>query len=185
MCTNLLCDSARPLSAMTEASSPKSIYDFTAKNIDGNIVSLSKYAGHVCIIVNVASKWGKTDVNYKQLVALQQKYAEAEGLRILAFPCNQFARQEPESNLEIQEFATNKGVLFDQGFDFFSKIDVNGSNAHPLWDYLKKNQTGTITNGIKWNFSKFVINKEGKPVARFSPLENPIPKIEECIKKLF
>ena len=103
----------------------------------------------------------------------------------MAFPCNQFARQEPGSNLEIQEFATNKGVLFDQGFDFFSKIDVNGSNAHPLWDYLKKNQIGTITNGIKWNFSKFVINKEGKPVARFSPLENPIPKIEECIKKLF
>ena len=112
--------------------------------------------------------------------------ARCEGLRILAFPCNQFARQEPGSNVEIQEFATKKGIEFDhQGFDLFSKIDVNGCNAHPLWNYLKKSQSGTITNGIKWNFSKFVINKEGKPVARFSPLENPIPKIEECIKKLF
>ena len=70
-------------------------------------------------------------------------------------------------------------------FDKTLYVMNHPSNAHPLWDYLKKNQTGTITNGIKWNFSKFVINKEGKPVARFSPLENPIPKIEECIKKLF
>ena len=82
MCTYLLCDSARPLSAMTASSTTKSIYDFTAKDIDGRNISLSKYAGHVCIIVNVASKWGKSDVNYKQLVALQQKYAEAEGQKI-------------------------------------------------------------------------------------------------------
>jgi len=174
---------SRPLSAM--AASPSSIYDFTAKDIDGNDVSLSKYAGHVCIIVNVASKWGKTAVNYKQLVALQKEYAEAAGLRILAFPCNQFGSQEPGTDAEIKAFATNKGVEFDKGFDFFSKIDVNGSNAHPLWDYLKKKQGGTLTNAIKWNFSKFVIDKEGQPVARFSPMDDPIPKVEESIKKFF
>lgn len=174
---------SRPLSAM--AASPSSIYDFTAKDIDGNDVSLSKYAGHVCIIVNVASKWGKTAVNYKQLVALQKEYAEAAGLRILAFPCNQFGSQEPGTDAEIKAFATNKGVELDKGFDFFSKIDVNGSNAHPLWDYLKKKQGGTLTNAIKWNFSKFVIDKEGQPVARFSPMDDPIPKVEESIKKFF
>jgi len=172
---------SRPLSAM--AASPSSIYDFTAKDIDGNDVSLSKYAGHVCIIVNVASKWGKTAVNYKQLVALQKEYAEAAGLRILAFPCNQFGSQEPGTDAEIKAFAANKGVEFDKGFDFFSKIDVNGSNAHPLWDYLKKKQGGTLTNAIKWNFSKFVIDKQGQPVARFSPMDDPIPKVEESIKK--
>jgi len=174
---------SRPLSAM--AASPSSIYDFTAKDIDGNEVSLSKYAGHVCIIVNVASKWGKTPVNYKQLVALQKEYAEAAGLRILAFPCNQFGSQEPGTDAEIKAFAENKGVEFDKGFDFFSKIDVNGSNAHPLWNYLKKKQGGTLTNAIKWNFSKFVIDKEGQPVARFSPMDDPIPKVEESIKKFF
>jgi len=174
---------SKPLSAM--AASPSSIYDFTAKDIDGNEVSLSKYAGHVCIIVNVASKWGKTPVNYKQLVALQKEYAEAAGLRILAFPCNQFGSQEPGTDAEIKAFAEHKGVEFDKGFDFFSKIDVNGSNAHPLWNYLKKKQGGTLTNAIKWNFSKFVIDKEGQPVARFSPMDDPIPKVEESIKKFF
>lgn len=167
------------------AGSANSIYDFTAKDIDGNEVSLSKYEGHVCIVVNVASKWGKTAVNYKQLVALQQKYAEAEGLRILAFPCNQFGSQEPGTDAEIKEFAANKGVEFNKGFDFFSKIDVNGSNAHPLWEYMKKKQGGTLTNAIKWNFSKFVIDKQGQPVARFSPMDDPIPKVEEEIKKYF
>jgi len=174
---------SKPLSAM--AGSPNSIYDFTAKDIDGNEVSLDKYKGHVCIVVNVASKWGKTAVNYQQLVALQQKYAEAEGLRILAFPCNQFGSQEPGTDAEIKEFAANKGVEFNKGFDFYSKIDVNGSNAHPLWDYMKKKQGGTLTNAIKWNFTKFVIDKEGQPVARFSPMDDPIPKVEEAIKKYF
>ena len=116
---------------------------------------------------------------------LPLQYAEAEGLRILAFPCNQFGSQEPGTDAEIKEFAANKGVEFNKGFDFFSKIDVNGSNAHPLWEYMKKKQTGTLTNAIKWNFSKFVIDKEGQPVARFSPMDDPIPKVEEAIKKYF
>ena len=112
------------------------------------------------------------------------QYAEADGLRILAFPCNQFGSQEPGTNEEIKAFAAAKGVEFGKGFDFFAKIDVNGKNAHPLWDYLKKKQGGTLTDAIKWNFSKFVIDKEGQPVARFSPMDDPIPKVEEAIKKL-
>ena len=118
------------------------------------------------------------------MVALQKKYAETDGLRILAFPSNQFASEEPGTNEEIKAFAAAKGVEFDKGFDFFAKIDVNGKNAHPLWDYLKKKQGGTLTDAIKWNFSKFVIDKEGQPVARFSPMDDPIPKVEEAIKKL-
>jgi len=167
------------------AASNNSIYDFKANTIDGEEVSLSKYQGHVCIIVNVASKWGKTAVNYQQLVELQQKYSEADGLRILAFPCNQFGSQEPGSDAEIKAFAANKGVEFDKGFDFFSKIEVNGKNAHPLWEYLKRKQTGTLTNAIKWNFTKFVVDKEGQATDRFSPMDNPIPKVEEAIKKHF
>ena len=112
------------------------------------------------------------------------QYAEVDGLRILAFPCNQFGSQEPGTNEEIKAFAAAKGVEFGKGFDFFAKIDVNGKNAHPLWDYLKKKQGGTLTDAIKWNFSKFVIDKEGQPVARFSPMDDPIPKVEEAIKKL-
>lgn len=158
------------------------IYDFTATDIDGNSVKLGdKYADHVCIIVNVASKWGKTAVNYKQLVELFNKYSETEGLRILAFPCNQFGGQEPGTNEEIKAFAEGYGVKFDM----YSKIDVNGSNAHPLFDYLKSKQGGTLGNFIKWNFTKFVVDKNGIPVARFGPTDDPIPKVEECIKKYF
>jgi len=165
------------------AASPTSIFDFTATDIDGNEVNLSAYKDHVCIIVNVASKWGKTAVNYQQLVALHKKYAEA-GLRILAFPCNQFGSQEPGTNEEIKAFAENKGVEFGKGFDFFSKIDVNGKNTHPLWDYLKNKQGGTLFNAIKWNFTKFVIDKEGQAIARFGPMDDPIPKVEESIGNL-
>jgi len=167
------------------ANSTSPFYDFKAIDIDGVEQSLSQYAGHVCIVVNVASKWGKTGVNYQQLVALQQKYAEAEGLRILAFPCNQFGSQEPGTDAEIKAFAESKGVEFGKGFDFYSKIDVNGNNAHPLWVFLKDKQGGLLGKGIKWNFTKFVVDKEGQPVARFGPMDDPIPKVEKAIKNLF
>lgn len=166
---------------MDDPKKATSIYDFTAKDIDGNEVSLSKYKGHVCVIVNVASKWGKTDVNYRQLVELYNAYSEADGLRILAFPCNQFGGQEPGTEEQIKEFAAK----YEVKFDMFSKINVNGGSAHPLWAFLKEKQGGFLVNAIKWNFTKFVVNKEGMPVARFAPTDDPKPKVEEEIKKYF
>ncbi len=109
------------------------------------------------------------------------QYAEANGLRILAFPCNQFGSQEPGTDAEIKAFATAKGATFDM----FSKIDVNGGNTHLLFEYLKAKQGGMLGNFIKWNFTKFVVDKNGHPVARFAPLDDPIPKVEEEIKKYF
>lgn len=147
----------------------QSIYEFEALDIDGNNVSLEKYRGHVCIIVNVASKWGFTDKNYKQLQALHDEFAESKGLRILAFPCNQFGGQEPGTNEEIKKFAEGYGVKFDM----FAKLDVNKGNAHPLWEYLKNKQGGTLGNFIKWNFSKFIVDKNGQPVKRYAPNVEP------------
>lgn len=112
---------------------------------------------------------------------MHQKYAEADGLRILAFPCNQFGGQEPGSNEDIKKFVEQ----YDVKFDMFNKIDVNGSNADPLFTYLKAKQGGTLGNFIKWNFTKFVIDKNGQPVARFGPTDDPIPKVETAVKKLF
>ena len=100
-------------------------------------------------------------------------------LAILAFPCNQFGAQEPGTNAEIKKFAEGYGVKFDM----FEKIDVNGSKAHPLWVFLKEKQGGLFGAGIKWNFTKFVIDKNGNPVARLGPMDDPIPKVEDEIKK--
>jgi len=117
-------------------------------------------------------------VNYNQLVSLHEKYgAEAGGFTVLAFPCNQFGSQEPGSAKEIRAFADK----FNVKFDMFEKCDVNGSNSHPVWVYLKEKQGGLLGSSIKWNFTKFLINKEGQPVARFSPMDDPIPKIEKSI----
>jgi len=156
------------------------IYQFSAKDIDGQEVELSKYAGKVCVVVNVASKWGKTKANYSQLVELYNKYNKTENkLAILAFPCNQFGAQEPGTNSEIKKFAAGYGVKFDM----FEKINVNGADAHPLWKFLKEKQGGLLGSGIKWNFTKFVIDKNGNPVARFGPMDDPIPKVENELLK--
>uniref|UniRef100_F6SXN6 Glutathione peroxidase n=1 Tax=Ornithorhynchus anatinus TaxID=9258 RepID=F6SXN6_ORNAN len=146
-----------------------SIYEFSAEDIDGKLVSLEKYRGKVCIITNVASK-GKTEVNYTQLVDLHAQYA-GQGLRILGFPCNQFGRQEPGTNSEIKEFAAGYNVKFDM----FSKVCVNGDEAHPLWKWLKDQPKGkgTLGNAIKWNFTKFLIDKEGQVVKRYGPMDEP------------
>ena len=117
-------------------------------------------------------------INYNQFIF---QHSEADGLRILAFPCNQFGSQEPGTNEEIIAFVGKYGVQFDM----FDKIDVNGNHAHPLYEYLKSKQGGTLGNFIKWNFTKFVINKEGLPVARFAPTDDPIPKVLEKCKSLF
>lgn len=121
-------------------------------------------------------------MNYRQLEQLHEKYAADSdgGLRILAFPSNQFGRQEPGSDAQIKDFVKKYNV----SFDMFHKIDVNGATEHPLYTYLKSVQAGFVTNNIKWNFTKFVINKEGKPVARFGPNEDPIPAVEDKVKEL-
>ncbi|XP_060526839.1 uncharacterized protein LOC132702303 [Cylas formicarius] len=147
----------------------KSIYDFTVKDIKGKDVSLEKYKGHVCVIVNVASQCGLTKSNYEELNELYDKYGEDKCLRILAFPCNQFGGQEPGDNEQICEFVAKKNVKFD----LFDKVNVNGGDTHPLWAYLKYKQPGTLGNFIKWNFTKFIVDKNGQPVERHSPTTHP------------
>lgn len=161
------------------ASSPKTIYDFTCDDIDGNPVSLEKYRGNVVLVVNVATKWGLTAVNYAQLVQLHSKYSPQ--LSILAFPCNQFGSQEPGSAEEIKQFAKEQNVQFDM----FAKIKVNGDDAEPLFKFLKKKQGGMLGNFIKWNFTKFLVNRDGVPVSRYSPQTNPIPDVEKDLQKYF
>jgi glutathione peroxidase-family protein len=155
-----------------------SVYDFTAKDIDGNDVSLSKYKGQVLMIVNVACKCGFTNNHYKELVELDEKY-KAQGFHILGFPCNQFGSQEPAPENEIKDFV--KG--FNVAFDMFSKVEVNGNNAHPLWKYLKHKQGGTLVDAIKWNFTKFIVDRNGQPVSRHSPQTAP-KELEKEIQKL-
>ncbi|CAI9117282.1 OLC1v1018641C1 [Oldenlandia corymbosa var. corymbosa] len=145
----------------------------------GNDVPLSNYKGKVVLIVNVASKCGLTEANYKELNVLYEKYKD-QGFEILAFPCNQFAWQEPGTNEEIQETACTR---FKAEFPIFEKIDVNGKNVDPLYKFLKSQKGGLLINAIKWNFTKFLINKEGKVVERYAPRTSPL-EIEEDIKKL-
>lgn len=155
----------------------KSIYDFSAKDIKGNVVPLDKYKGQVCIIVNVASQCGYTANHYEEFNELNDKYG-AKGLKILGFPCNQFGSQEPGSEAEICTFVLSKNVKFDM----FAKVDVNGDDAHPLWKYLKHKQGGTLIDAIKWNFTKFIIDRNGQPVERHGPSTSP-KQLEESIKK--
>ncbi|MCD7472931.1 Glutathione peroxidase 2 [Datura stramonium] len=159
--------------------SPKSIYDFTVKDILGNEVPLSNYRGKVLLIVNVASKCGLTDSNYKELNVLYEKYKD-QGFEILAFPCNQFLWQEPGTNEEIQQTVCTR---FKAEFPVFEKIDVNGDNAAPLFKFLKSEKGGFLGNAIKWNFTKFLVNKEGKVVERYAPKTPPL-QFEKDIQNL-
>lgn len=160
--------------------SAKSIYEFNAKSIDGKDVSLSEYKGKVLLIVNVASKCGFTP-QYEGLEKLYKKYKD-KGLVILGFPCNQFGKQEHGTEQEIAEFCkVNYGVTFPM----FAKIDVNGENAHPLYKYLKEKAPGILsTQDIKWNFTKFLVDREGNVVTRYAPATTP-ETIEKEIQKYF
>uniref|UniRef100_A0A914CGA6 Glutathione peroxidase n=1 Tax=Acrobeloides nanus TaxID=290746 RepID=A0A914CGA6_9BILA len=158
----------------------KTIYQFNAKDADGNDTSLEKYKGNVVLVVNVASECGLTNSNYTQLKEVLEKYRD-QGLRIAAFPCNQFGGQEPACELDIKKFVNNN-YHFEP--DLYAKIDVNGDNAHPLYKFLKKEQGGTLTDAIKWNFSKFLVDKEGHPVKRYSPTTEPKDIIKDIEKLL-
>lgn len=163
-------------------STPKTVYDFSAVDIDGNKVDLGeRYRGHVLIIVNVASKCGYTDGHYSELNQLYEEYGETKGLRILAFPSNQFANQEPQSNEQIKKFAREKKGA---KFDLFSKIYVNGDETHPLWKFLKEKQGGTLFDAIKWNFTKFIVDKNGNPVERHGPQTSPL-ELKKNLEKYF
>ena len=153
-------------------------YSFSAKTLQGKVKSMSDYKGKVVVIVNTASKCGFTP-QYAGLEELNRKYCE-KGLVILGFPCNQFGSQEPGSSTEISE-----GCLVNYGvsFQMFEKIEVNGPGAHPLYVFLRKQLSGFLGSRIKWNFTKFVIDRDGKPVKRFAPTTKP-EKMEEYLLKL-
>lgn len=146
-----------------------SVYDFSAKNIQNEDIPLSQYQGKVLLIVNTASKCGYTP-QYTGLEELHKKYSD-QGLVVLGFPCNQFGGQEPGNETEIQEFCSlNFGVTFP----LFAKVDVNGANTHPLYHYLKEEAPGILgTEGIKWNFTKFLIDRHGQVVKRYAPGDTP------------
>lgn len=157
-----------------------SVYDFTVKDIEGKDVSLSEYKGKVMLIVNVASKCGYTK-QYSGLQKIYEKYKD-RGFVVLGFPCNQFGGQEPGTEEDIKSFCeTSFGVTFPM----FSKIDVNGDNAHPLYTYMKAQAKGILgSQAIKWNFAKFLIDKDGKVVDRIGTQTDPeaiTPKIEELL----
>ena len=145
------------------------IYSFKAPRLNGQEQSLADYQGKVMLVVNTASKCGFTP-QYEGLEKVYQQYKD-KGLVVLGFPCNQFGAQEPGGKEEIQEFCQlNYGV----SFPMFDKIDVNGHNTHPLYEYLKKQATGVLgSESIIWNFTKFLVNRDGKVVDRFAPTTKP------------
>lgn len=153
-------------------------YDYSARKMNGREVKMETYKGKVVIVVNTASKCGFTP-QFAELETLYEKYKD-QGLAILGFPCNQFANQDPASNQEIQNFCQlNYGV----SFDMFEKVDVNGPETTPLYQFLKEEAKGAFGGKIKWNFTKFLIDRKGEVIRRYAPATPPL-KMEEEIKKL-
>lgn len=147
----------------------ESIYDFEAKDINGKIKKLSEFKGSALLVVNTASKCGFTP-QFDGLEKLYKSYNE-KGFQVLGFPCNQFGSQEPGDENEIKNFCN---LTYNVTFPMFSKVDVNGNNAHPLYKYLKKNSKGFLgTEFIKWNFTKFLIGKNGEVLKRYAPTDTP------------
>ncbi|KAJ4829132.1 Phospholipid hydroperoxide glutathione peroxidase, mitochondrial [Turnera subulata] len=156
----------------------KSIYEFTVKDTRGQEVDLSIYKGKVLLVVNVASKCGFTDVNYTQLTDLYAKYKD-KGFEILAFPCNQFLKQEPLTSQEAQEFACTR---YKAEYPIFQKVRVNGPSTAPLYKFLKASKSGFLGSRIKWNFTKFLVDKEGHVLQRYGPSTPPL-SFEADVKK--
>lgn len=154
------------------------IYDFKVRNAKGVEVSMADYKGKVLLIVNTATGCGFTP-QYEGLQKLYDKYKD-QGLEILDFPCNQFGHQAPGTEEEIQKFCTLK---YGTTFPLFSKIDVNGKDADPLFTYLKNQQGGFLGDDIKWNFTKFLVSRDGKVIDRYAPVTKP-ESIEDDILKL-
>ncbi len=145
-----------------------SIYDFTAKSLAGEKVPLRRFEGQVLLIVNTASACGFTP-QYRGLEALHQQFSP-RGFAVLGFPCNQFGAQEPGDAGQIATFCeTNYAITFPM----FNKIDVNGGNEHPLYKYLKHEKSGLLGRSIKWNFTKFLVDRSGKVVGRYAPTDRP------------
>jgi glutathione peroxidase len=155
------------------------VYDFTASSLDGREKPLSDFSGQVLLVVNTASKCGFTP-QYEGLEALYRKY-QPQGFVVLGFPCNQFGGQEPGDAAEIASFCSRTYAVT---FPMFGKIDVNGASAHPLYRYLKEEAKGVLgTGAIKWNFTKFLVDRKGKVAARFAPSVTP-DALEKEIEKL-
>tara|TARA_B100000401_G_scaffold250715_1_gene170268 strand:- start:191 stop:670 length:480 start_codon:yes stop_codon:yes gene_type:complete len=155
------------------------LYNISVKDIDMNSVDLRTYEGKTLLIVNVASKCGFTP-QYKDLQNLYEKYQD-QGLEVLGFPCNQFGAQEPGTNEEVKSFCD---LNYNVSFRMFDKIDVNGSNASPLFKYLKHESPGIMgTEAVKWNFTKFLVNSDGKVVKRFAPKDGE-SEIEPELQKI-
>jgi glutathione peroxidase len=154
------------------------IYDFSARTIDGQDQSLADYRGKVLLVVNVASKCGFTP-QYRGLEALHRKLAP-RGFAVLGFPCDQFGHQEPGDEAEIRRFCS---TTYDVTFPLFAKIKVNGPEVHPLYRYLKSEQKGVLgSEAIKWNFTKFLIGRDGRVIARYAPKDAP-EAIEKDVDK--
>lgn len=155
------------------------VFDFTAQDIAGKDVDLSQYKGKVLLIVNTASKCGFTP-QYKGLQAIFEKYRE-RGFEVLGFPCNQFGHQEPGDEAQISEFCE---LNFGVDFPLFGKIDVNGDDAHPLYRHLKEEAPGLLgSKAVKWNFTKFLVNRDGQVVKRYAPTDKP-ESLAKDIEKL-
>ena len=193
---------AQPTTTAKEENHVTTVYDFEAKTIDGKTIRLDEYRGKVLLVVNVASKCGFTP-QYEALEALHQKHA-SEGLVVLGFPCDQFGHQEPGTEAEIKTFCTTRYAVT---FPLFSKIEVNGANAHPLYKHLRAEQAGSFskdlpgaemlyghlektqpellgTDAVKWNFTKFLVDRRGKVVKRFESMETPQSFEAEVVARL-
>lgn len=156
-----------------------SVYDFSARTIDGDEQKLSAYKGKTLLVVNVASKCGFTP-QYTGLEALYEKFKD-KGVVVLGFPCDQFGHQEPGDEAEIKNFCA---LTYDVKFPMFAKVEVNGANAHPLYKYLRSQAKGLLgSESIKWNFTKFLVDADGKVVTRYAPTDTP-EKIEKDLARM-